>query len=158
MDNNLSGRVKAIRDELLGLKAKAGYQESGLSNVITTSGSWSGSITPASGQNFRNVCLSVRFTPDKNISYTPIATLGFTANINPSTADLLDPQVFPVASDRGVYDRFSSYVCLNEATSEYVEWYFFFTNPVSYQTSRSMSVQFQVLSMLSGSLTIGVVR
>ena len=69
MNNDLSARVKRIKDELSGLKTNAKYTTSGLSRVVTTTGSWSGNVTPPNPDTYRNVCLSVKFTPDLKISY-----------------------------------------------------------------------------------------
>lgn len=159
MNNDLSARVKRIKDELSGLKTNAKYTTSGLSRVVTTAGSWSGNVTPPNPDTYRNVCLSVKFTPDLKISYTPIASLGFKVAVNPTTVDIMEQQgVWAIPADRDCFDAMNSYVSLNKATSEYVEWLFFFTNTLSYQQNRTMSVQFQVISMLSGSLSVEVVR
>lgn len=163
MNESLSQRVKKIGDELNALKASSAYNVSGLSRTLTTTGSWSGNITPPSGVGFRNVCLRVRFTPNSVINYTPIASLGFKATVSPTTVDIMEQDNIPdpvwaIPSDRGVYDEQMSYVSVDQATSSYIEWLFFFTNPFAYNHSRTLTVQFQVVSMLSGQLTIGVVR
>lgn len=158
MDKELSRRVKRIEDELSALKTNADYTTSGLSRIVSTTGNWSGNITPQSPSVYRNVCLAVRFTPDIPIGYTPIASLGFKINVSPTTTEYMESQgVWAIPADRGCFDGLNSYVSVNTANNEYVEWYFFFTNTLS-SVNRTLSVQFQIISMLTGSVSVRTIR